>query len=572
MKKWFYDGYFTVAISLLTPVAFFMSRNYTQQSELGNVATLAVAAAAGIVAALLCALVFRFAPGSAIAAGRTSPSSGEGKPGDATPIPAPSRRFRHAVFAAAFAALFPFCSFVFGDSGNLSGLHILLGFLASVAVIYYFMIRIGCKAVNVFLAAFLAISLINVARAELGARGAAFTLPPPATIPHSFRMKKRPNIYFFLLESFHDRETLKREYDFDMPEFFERFRRDGFVEFPGFYSNYVGTLEANIAILSMRHHYNKFSLSMVDGDRECFSLLANNNVFNTVKNNGYGIYVFDSYDFYTFRKRSPLIDYVHFPQEDDLAETMAVFLSYLNPYFGKVVLRIGTAFQKERKERNRAPDIFYEKYPGDFDLESKPAFFYFHFGAQHIQGWSKLYPSSDGPDSAGKSWKQEFPNFYANGASHVQRHLDLILRHDPDALIVMVGDHGAWKHGRELGLATRPEFYGGGEDVNGLFRSHDLEPAAVASNLASVFAAIRWPKDLREAGVPVPERGISHVTLFPYIFCALNGIEYDDRLFDDNTGIHLIFFEDRYLVFARDGKLLKNWTVERLTKNGLTKE
>lgn len=537
-------GYLTVALALLAPASFFIAKNYTQYTPFGNALSLVLAAGLGLAVALVCWL--------AVLALRRF-----------TKLPAESGGlWEYGACTVGFCLLFPFFTLLFWF-GQTTPSKVLVSALAVAA--FYFLARVVTfKVLNVFLLAFTAISFWNILTAEFGEKDDP--LPPPAAIPNTFAMARKPNIYFFLLESFHDRDTIREEYGFDDPELFDLLPKEGFREYDHFYSNYMGTLETCLALLSMRHHYDAYHINHIDFTRTGFDLLAENNVFKILKHNGYRIHMFDTTGRYVFRNASPLVDFTDFSQELRPLDVTWKTLAPFNPFLGEIVndLRIGYYDPKAPV----FPETFANHIGDRANLDGGPNFFYLHFGAYHIMEYSNFYPKGwPGPI---KDWEGTWPEYYRDrylnqGSKWLLACLDAIRQFDPDAMIVLSGDHGGWKYGRELEMRVNPDFLDGKADINAYFRAHGVEPRVVGRNLASVLTAIRWPDGVTPQ--PKPSRGLSHVTLFPFIFSHLSDIPYNQDLFEDNVSIGLIHKDDRFMVLARDGRLLDNWELSVL-RNG----
>lgn len=546
------SGFFTVALSFWAPAAFFLARNYSHSTLRGNLLSFLAAGAAGAAAAVICKIVVAGAGLLARGLGRGGAAAASG--------PLRSRlSFRLAAISLAIVLLSPFFSFT-AVPGPGSPLLVLL----CAAGTYYVCSKIGFKIINVFLAVFLAISIVNAAMAEVNDRRERIDLPPNPALPPTFAMKTKPNIYLFFLESYQSRDVIKKYYGFDAPDLFAKMAERDFVVYDRYVSNYTGTLEAALALFSMRHHYNKLSWNLLDVKRSYFTLLANNNFFRILNRNGYRINLFDYSDSYVFRLRSDYVDYTHFPQDGDLADTVKKFLLMLNPRFGAVVSTEGGRDAVEPGKSNLAVvDVIDRDYPRRFDLRGAPNFFYIHFGAAHGPMFGFKPTGKEG-------WVESYTNFFLDAAGHVVRLVDLIQANDPDAMIIMVGDHGAYLHGRDGGLVEMPAVLDGKEDVNAFYRSRGVEPVDVGRNLVSVLCAIRWPKGV-QAPRDLPPKGLSHVNLLPYALFRLNGLEYDEDDFDDNVSVNSVHKGSRYMVMARDGEALADWELSELIGERLVK-
>ena len=533
MLKRLDNGYLFVFLVVLAPTSFFLSRNYSQQSVKGNLLTLAAALLIGLVASVCAAVLLAFFdrwPWFRSASGRP---------------------FRRIAFAVASVVAFPFSVYISWWNQGVGG-AVAMAVLAVLCVLYLTRI-IGFGILNAFLAIFTVISLINLTRIEMAADYRP--IPPPKAMPHKFALVEKPNIYYLFLESMHDRRTINAQYGFDAPELFSYLDDKKFVIVDDFYTNYVGTLESALAAFSMGHHFSKFNMSFVDATRDSFAVMADNNVFHILKHNGYSINLFDVNGKYVFRHESDFVDYTHFRPKTERIDGVAESIGYINPYAGSLIRWINRkAYGEPGGETLPMVNYFRSDYPGKFNLR-RPAFFYFHFGARHIGEQTHFYPEPGWrPD-----WIPRYKDHFRRATKELQEFVDSIMANDPGALIVITGDHGASKYGRQLDLQTNPEFLLGKRDINAFFRENGVEPRTVGAALGEVLAAIHWPKGITPP--EVPDKGLSHVTLFPFIFSRLGEKTYREEDFAENISVNLVHLDGRYLVFARDGKLLDDWKV-----------
>lgn len=121
--------------------------------------------------------------------------------------------------------------------------------------------------------------------------------------------------------------------------------------------------------------------------------------------------------------------------------------------------------------------------------------------------------------------------------------LDFIEANDPQALIVLIGDHGAKMFGNCLQIDSPdyPEFLASGQGT----------AETLARDKVSVLFAIKSPvkSDLWAT------RRVSHVNLFRYVFATLSG---DETLLEHPEPDVCFSWDGKYII-ARDGQPLKEW-------------
>ncbi|MCP4021990.1 MAG: hypothetical protein GY729_09125 [Desulfobacteraceae bacterium] len=313
-------------------------------------------------------------------------------------------------------------------------------------------------------------------------------------------LKEKPNIYFFLLESYHNSKTLKAIYDFDNQEMVNTLEKRDFIVRDDVYSNYQNTLASVASIFTMQHHYYRASSGKDDaiGVRDIIGNKEYNAIISILKNNAYKIqYICHSN--YMFRSIKD-IDFV-FPQKN----IVTVFKIYQNPIINDVIFKTPkkkrkkkrgkfgifahTASETHRKKLERLSVAYNSKAPYfTFIKMNRPA----HFG----KTWDAI------PE---KRIARYFKNLKKTN-NLLLKYMNDIMENDPEGVIVLIGDHGAFR-------------YRGAKVVD-----HDFSlPAGriPASTLAldrfGTFFAIRSTK------VPVQMGTLSHVNLFRHIFASLAG-------------------------------------------------
>lgn len=160
-----------------------------------------------------------------------------------------------------------------------------------------------------------------------------------------------------------------------------------------------------------------------------------------------------------------------------------------------------------------------------------PYFNIIHFGANHF---GDLWYRINDPAKIYMGW-------YEQAIEQLQKIISNILGKDKNALIVAVGDHGAY-HWRGVS---------GGSDLaekNAIKNGVELD--ALAYDFFGVLLGIYWG-NIRIPAIPA---GISHVNIFRWIFTALSGKE--SLLTEPAENISI--YEGKYIT-VRDGKPLTSY-------------
>lgn len=531
----------TVILAAVVPLAFFLSNNHSYWSFAANLFSLCLMTGLGCLAALACDGLLRLLARS--------------RPRTKTPDDKGTKPAGVDILLVSLAVLAVFPFFLAHPWGKaFPGVALAL----ALAGLFALFRLTGFALANVFLATSLVLSSATLFWMESRGREEEATpserlMPAPTALPRDFDLARKPNIYLFFLESFHDRKTIVSEYGFDAPGLFADMERQGFTDYPGYYANYPGTLDAALALFSMRHHYNAFSKNGEDIHRAGVVVLADNNVFAVLKHNGYGVNLLDMNGNYVFRKRSRQVDFKHFHSQDDILFAARNATVRVNPFLQHVWRAVLPLLATDVAYESGTPaEIFLRRYPEGFGLDGRPQFFYLHFGAVHLQKSDRSFHSAESE----ANWPDYYRKRYLKAAEELTACLDAIRERDPDGLVILVGDHGAWKYGRYAGIRDE-DFRDGGRRLNAMLRKEGVEPAGVAKHLVGVLASVRWPRGM--AAPARPRDGLSHVTLFPFVFTALAGEGYDSSRFARNAAFSNYRVDALCMLLAMDGEYLADW-------------
>jgi|GEM_PF-2413242 Preprotein translocase subunit YidC len=361
----------------------------------------------------------------------------------------------------------------------------------------------GVKTINRILLAFACISCLTFVY------DVAKNKEQSLEVEHiTVELKKNPNIFLFLLESFHDTDYQFRTFGIESSALLEYLDTQHFVVYDNVFANSPSTLLSTADLFAMKHLHSA-SAGVLDVVKSVHLLIAgsaDNPLFVTMKNNGYKTVFLGGEKGNDFLKvRGPFID------ETDIGLDATLFL--LQPVFELHDIYF-KAISKLLNTRPHISPIFTgtlrDRLQTVFDRKTdSPLFVFYYGGALHTPGYPEYsYTKRD-------EWIHG--NLYQEGVqtavAEIKQTVDVILHNDPDALIVLIGDHGT----HLLRNLITPETTVA--SLQKVLRKENLSIEDVAENFFGVFLAIRMPEGKCDISAGLP---MSHVNIFRHIFAALN--------------------------------------------------
>lgn len=349
-------------------------------------------------------------------------------------------------------------------------------------------------------------------------------------------LKQRPNIYLICLESYHNKATLKEIYNYDNHDIEDKLKQNGFILYDNFYANYRNTLTSIVSLFTMEHHYYKISAGNNDAlnARHIIGGKAYCPVVSIFQNNGYKTQ-YISYSDYCYLTGN-LIDYVH-PKRTVLNafqlyqnNILDNWLSFFLPSYGDMAKLKGRVYVKQKTTHNLMVTRIRHASQSDtpyftFIKLSKP---------DHFSGsWEKIDPLNG--DYTGRVQK-------AN--SLITRLVDEILSNDSKSIIILFGDHGAYRYRYA---------WEGKRNIHENFANRKISEKSVAKDIFGVFLAIRYPNKRHDTKYEIK----SPVNLMRYIFCYL--CESDFPLKTKVADESYFNYKKKIFISVRDGRPLKHW-------------
>jgi hypothetical protein len=324
--------------------------------------------------------------------------------------------------------------------------------------------------------------------------------------------KKHPNIYLFLLESYHDLETMQTVYNIDTQALSSYLQHNNFTIYKNAYSSGSSTLRSMSDLFAMRsnvvaekgnHDIDPMGRALIGGSRE-------NSAYRILKENGYrtvyladqrhgtyyllgkGIYLDDTnldFDIFQISTLRPLLDLnTHIQQNKDTLSSSKVRRRFR-----------GTLLDNIRKIIKRQKN------------EDAPFYLGFKAGAYHTP-----------IESYGYTWQKrnewvasnEYQNAVQKGNAELFEIVDLIIKEDPSAVIALLGDHGSWRLRSIWSDVETKDLY----SLDKLLKERGESLASLAKDIFGVLLAVRMPEGNRDISGGY---AMSNVNLFRHIFAVL---------------------------------------------------
>ncbi len=337
----------------------------------------------------------------------------------------------------------------------------------------------------------------------------------------------KPNIYLFLLESCVGGDTMRDFYGIDTEPLRRELTKREFI-LQDTCSSQVFTIGSAATLMMMRHlDVNKWGAGNFDVRRRVRTMLcgeAYNPVLDTLKRNGYRISFLHQND-YLGAKDSSAVDV------SNLSDRMDAFqnLDPLVDATGILGRREASVWQTPKEFAEESKSIIRQTLEG-------PTFHFIFTGLEHNR-------PGETTGELRSWWKTEYRRLYHLFYPRLLAFLDFIEKEDPNALIVLIGDHGAKLFGPDLTIDS--------PNYPALVQSGVCNPETLARDQASVLFAIKTP-------VPHPvwnNRVVTHVNLFRYLFATLSG---DESLLEHpEPDVSMVWTKPH--IIARDGQPLQKW-------------
>lgn len=316
---------------------------------------------------------------------------------------------------------------------------------------------------------------------------------------------KKPNIYFIQPDGYVNfSELYKGHYKSKDSTFQKYLTQNDFTFYQDFRSNYASTLTSNSATFMMKHHYYNGNLTLENYNARDV-IVSKNTVLDIFKSNNYKTHLLTELPYLLLNRPKMGYDFCNIDYKD---------VSYIGTGLGEPV----STYDALMEQMNLST--------------SQPNFFFIEiFNPGHIHGNAN---KSQGVQGERALWFESIETAHKK----VKMHVDLIKKNDPNALIILMSDHGGF-----VGLDYTQQALGKIED-------RDLLYSIYSANLA-----IHWPETTNlEEELPFK----SGVNFFRVLISYLSN---DQKLLEDqeNDGSYAVIKEGAspaiYQVIDSDGNV-----------------
>ena len=330
-------------------------------------------------------------------------------------------------------------------------------------------------------------------------------------------LKKTPDIFLYFLESYHSPYAMRLLYGHDAGPMVEYLRGKNFLIYDQTLSNSPASLMSMVDMFTMRPSFNlaRGNSDILQAGRRVIGGSDDNHLFKMLKNNGYYTTFLTMGSDYYFQSRGPNLD----ATDDDVRS-----LFDLKPLYDLIPgqLRLLTAIYLKpspQKLHGALPDRvrqIVERGP----KQGSPFLACFKGGAGHVPA------SYRGTQEEIEAWKPVYLDKVAEADAEIKKIVEYLDEAAPEAIVILVGDHGAWGYRGVLGDHDTRLHWGS------VLGRHDLEEVGrkitewnvtldtVVQDVFGTLLAIRLPGgEQRDISYGL---ALNHVNLFRHVFAYLN--------------------------------------------------
>jgi hypothetical protein len=348
------------------------------------------------------------------------------------------------------------------------------------------------------------------------------------------KFDKKPNIYLFIYDAYGNQDVYAKNFGFDNSQQYQELAARGFRVLHTF-SNYSATWPTTLSLFLGKHHYYDLSTGVADSKlgRAIMAGIAHNPVLETLRQNGYHIQYVHGMDYFVHERGT--LDFVY-PEEPSWSVLRIFSSPVLNAALGASNVATGKRPLAEQAQ------VLSTR----IEAAARSDVPWFTFSHISLPGHSPV--RSDWHDLA--SFEDQFRDRTVAANAHMLRLMDELIAADPGAVVIIVGDHGAWRY--------RNAWAGYEVPSDGLAAS-GIALDTAARDLFGIMVAVRASNGCDQSFYP----GVTPVNLLRVLFACLSG---DLDLMHDRPADVSIFespgpkWRDKALwAVAREGQALSSW-------------
>jgi len=427
------------------------------------------------------------------------------------------------VFFAMLISVFLLKKTIFGNRDAVGLLFGGCGVLFFSVILFILVRKNGKRVLTSFLLLLSLISAVNWGAGSIlkKIRNAAPQIPHVQSVNEKYSFSRKPNIYMVILESYASANAMKAFYGYDNSNMVSSLRRKGFSVYDNAYSNYLPTLASLLSVFEMAHHFYADSVGIDDSvsARKVLGGVSPNKALNVLKENGYSLQIIfnDSSLFFP----GDILDYYYppVPIKSGLSIYSSTHLNRLMSFLWREPDYDVTLYSVIR---NRVSIAIASKKP-----------------------WFTLIRPKAAKHGAGRIPYKEYIFDIKRTNLEVSGFIDYLLKADPSAVIILVGDHGSLAY-RYMSDPAKVN-----DDLNLRIKREGLTHRDLALDHFGSLVAVKW--QMRAPQI----KTMSHVNLLRYVFISLTGNRSADatKVPDDAYFI----YGGRVYKAVADGVQLSHW-------------
>jgi hypothetical protein len=256
--------------------------------------------------------------------------------------------------------------------------------------------------------------------------------------------KKKPNIYFIQPDGYVNFSEMKKgNYNIERSAFETFLTENNFKNYPNFRSNYGATLPTNSSLFMMKHHYYNNGSDFTETIDARNVIVSDNSVLRILKNNGYRTFLLTEQPYFLTNKPKLGYDFCNFSTEE---------ISFVTTGLGNP-RDVIEPFKDYLETYSEGPNFFFVEI----------------FNPGHI-----INREAESKGIAGE--REHYIESLKEADKKLTALTKTILKKDPEALIVIMADHGGF-----VGMKSMEDSY-----------TKSTDPDIVNSIFSSILA-IHWP-------------------------------------------------------------------------------
>jgi hypothetical protein len=344
------------------------------------------------------------------------------------------------------------------------------------------------------------------------------------------KLAVRPNIYFFIYDAYGSRDAYQKVHNFDNEKQYAELEATGFKVIHTL-SNYTATWPTTLSFFLGEHHYFDLDSGVDDSKfgRSIMAGLSYNPVLETLRNNGYRIQYIHHDDY--FVKDQGVLDFTY----PDVAAKSALAV-FGNPFIDRMIGVAGA--HAEKIDNDKQMKVLLANIRPPSNETGRPWFTFSHVALPAHSSSSRTWQELD-------YFSESYKKRTIEANAHMSTVVAAIKDRDPDAIIVLIGDHGGWRYRK---------VWGKGGDPNETMDLAGVDPALVTLDVFGIMIAIYSNGRCDSYVYPA----ITPVNVMRLIFACLSA--NPSLLQSRAADISLMRpWKPNLWLTAREGKVLPRW-------------